>query len=745
MPTLARSTARADARPTAHGDAGVDRVDPAAGRADERAGHDHGRSARVDTRRGARSPGRAATRGLAAVVIAVTAALGGVLAGAGAAAAEEPQNLTDEVTDLAGVLTPEQLDEATQAVDALADATPYQLFVVLVRSFDDLDPADWADRTAVASGLGRDDILLAVAVDDRRYQVSVDGEIAFTDDQLAEVESGRIEPALRDDDWAGAITAAAAGYEAEAGTTSGGDSGEGGEGGEGDGADDRPAASPGTVGAVLAGIAVVGVGGVVAVRLVRRRRAARALEAELDALDARAASALVAVDEAVATSAQELGFAEAQLGAAATAPFATALDEARARLADAFAARQRLDDTQPEAPDERRALLQQILDTCAGVDAVLDAQQADFERLRDTHARAPQTLADADQEAARLDARSAQVAATLTDLTVRYAPAALAGVARNVEEARAGLDHVRATVRRGVDVLESDRPAAVAAAQDATRAVAHVGALLDAVDTAARELAAAPESLRQAVADLDADLVDAARLGAADPAVGPAADRARAALVATRAADAGRDPLRALDAVRSAERALDGLLAPLREAEAARARAVARLPQARVELDAALAAATSTIDAHRSTVLSTARTRIAEARRHAQRAAEWPADDPVGALANVETATRLAVDAREAALADVASARAEQSWSGSWGTSGSRSGGFGGSGGWGDLLLGGSGGSGGSGGGWSGGSSRRRSSSRSSFSSSRSRSSTRSSSRRSSSSGRSRRGGGGRF
>ena len=50
----------------------------------------------------------------------------------------------------------------------------------------------------------------------------------------------------------------------------------------------------------------------------------------LDELSRRAGAALVATDDAVDTSAQELGFATAEFGDEATAPFAQALERARA-------------------------------------------------------------------------------------------------------------------------------------------------------------------------------------------------------------------------------------------------------------------------------------------------------------------------------------------------------------------------------------------------------------------------------
>ncbi|MFX4944854.1 hypothetical protein ABTB59_18915, partial [Acinetobacter baumannii] len=67
-----------------------------------------------------------------------------------------------------------------------------------------------------------------------------------------------------------------------------------------------------------------------------------------DELEAAVAEALVVVDDALQTSDQEVGFAEAQFGDAAAADFRRTVEEGRTTLREAFALRQRLDDAEPE-------------------------------------------------------------------------------------------------------------------------------------------------------------------------------------------------------------------------------------------------------------------------------------------------------------------------------------------------------------------------------------------------------------
>ncbi|WP_395640101.1 TPM domain-containing protein [Pseudolysinimonas sp.] len=85
--------------------------------------------------------------------------------------ADEPVDLgASPVLDAAGVL-----DDATveAAIDDTFARTGVSLFVVVVETFESPTNADdWATRTAERNGLGVDDVLLAIAVDDRTYSLS---------------------------------------------------------------------------------------------------------------------------------------------------------------------------------------------------------------------------------------------------------------------------------------------------------------------------------------------------------------------------------------------------------------------------------------------------------------------------------------------------------------------------------------------------------------------------------------------
>ena len=121
-------------------------------------------------------------------------------------------------------------------------------------------------------------------------------------------------------------------------------------------------------------------------------------------LDRRSASALVAIDDAVKASDEELGFAQAQFGPDATGEFETVLADAKAQVTEAFRLRQTLDDNVPDTEPQVRETATRILRTCAAVSAMLDAQKAGFDHLRDLEAHVEQALESHARSAAALRA-----------------------------------------------------------------------------------------------------------------------------------------------------------------------------------------------------------------------------------------------------------------------------------------------------------------------------------------------------
>jgi uncharacterized membrane protein YgcG len=103
-------------------------------------------------------------------LIAVLAPLAAVvLLGGGPALAEPPFDVPEQVTDRAGVLVGDE-SAVEAAVAELQAEDQVQLFVVYVDSFDGVEPDAWVGETAELSGFGGNDVLFAVAVEDRLYE-----------------------------------------------------------------------------------------------------------------------------------------------------------------------------------------------------------------------------------------------------------------------------------------------------------------------------------------------------------------------------------------------------------------------------------------------------------------------------------------------------------------------------------------------------------------------------------------------
>ncbi|APU44584.1 fibrillarin [Streptomyces sp. TN58] len=638
------------------------------------------------------------------------------------ARAEDPVALSQQgqITDLVGALGDRE-PAVTAALDELYDDRRIQLFVAYVRDFSGRSAQSWADATAQRNGLGRDDVLLAVATGARQYAYSADVDSGFTEAQLAEVARTAIEPPLRQNDWAGAAIGAANGYDAVLGgqpvpapTITPGPPDPGG-GSEGGGAGD-----------FVLPVVAVGAAGALGVYAYRRRKRGEAAAGgrgtttgpgwpegapdrlPLPELDGRAKSLLVETDDAVRTSAEELGFAVAEFGEEAAAPFTAAVEYAEGELTRAFRLRQQLDDAYPEDDAARRRMLDEIVARCTEANRRLDAQAADFDRLRDLERNAPQALAAVEERYLELTGRTTTAEATLTALARRYADSASAPVSSNPEQAKDRLLFAATSLglaHAAVDAGENGT--AAVHVRSAEGAVGQAATLMDAVERRAQELAEAAGKLPGALTETEADLADARGLltgtaeGASTADLRGRIGRAESVLAVVRQEEAaGRyDPIDVLRRVEEADAALDEALAGVRERESGRQRAAALLDQAMLAARSAAGAATDYITTTRGAVGSQARTRLAEAGRRLERAAALAERDPSEALAQAQQADALARQAQQLAEQDV---RAYQDP-----FAGRRGGGQGGAvlGGiiLGEILRGGFGGGGGRGGGGFGG------------------------------------------
>ncbi len=369
---------------------------------------------------------------------------------------------------------------------------------------------------------------------------------------------------------------------------------------------------------------------------------------ELVAQDAdlarRARTVLVAADERIRVTTDELAFAEAELGTGPTKDLRDALAAVRHHLGEAFQLHQLNHDEIPDTPEELRTRNARIVQLCEWAEELLDdrteALAAPIARAR----RAPEIVANVRADAARLRDRLPYARDTLTRLSARYAPEALHQVAANPAEAEQLLgfaEHSAGIAERRREA--GQREQANLALEATTESVRRAEALIDAVENYEIEALKAESTLAAIIEDSRGDLV-AARDVRQTPAVTEAAASLTAALAALPAAGVNTDPFAHLTRLREANTALDAAIAAERERAARPVISPEQVRHAIDDADRQLAIARDVIAGHRGWIGADARTRVAEAER-----TRSDLDEFLGQRASLGT-TPVPEDQREEAL-----------------------------------------------------------------------------------------------
>jgi len=595
----------------------------------------------------------------------------GGLAPAAPAFAGDPVSLDGRyIVDESGVIGSDQA-RVQDAIDVLASQRGVNLFVVYTDSFT--NPSDrqaWASEVAQINQFGTNDVLLAVATDDRVYQLSVDSDFPLSDSQLTTIENDDIVPALRNDDWAGAAIGAAQGLDRELGS--------------GGGKTDSALVGVGGFIWLIAILIIVVVAVLLAVFLIRRRRkidagvnktAAEAGPTQKE-LDQKVGAVLIDLDDAVTTSTQELGFAVAQFGAEATRSFSTVLDEVKASLSQAFTLKQKLDDAVPDTDEERRAWSEQIIAICDQAADRLDDQAEAFTALRDVERDPAPALETAKSELAALAGSGTDARERLVRLSQNYDAPALLTVSGSVEQA----DSLRTFAENELGaasaaITAGDSAQAALRIRNARQAVAQAQTVTAAIATLEQDLAEAGNALAATLADADQDLAEVQRLQSTGSPVAAGLTPLAAALgveVQRARTLGGRDPLNAKVALDKADAPLDQALASVRGEQERVARLTAQRDRAITTAQSEIQAAQSYLETRRGAVGADARTRLSEAQRHLDLALSIASSDPETSLREATSASQLAARASASAQQDVSWA---QSGSGSMPTSGGGGGG----------------------------------------------------------------------
>ena len=594
----------------------------------------------------------------------------------GLVAAATPQ-LTGQVTDQTGVLGSDTT-KMQAALDVLQNGENVQLWVVFVPTTDGATAPAFARTTFEANGLGGNDMILLVAVNDHRYgwwEVQATGLPAAQIDSLL---SARLDSSFKAGDYAGGVASFAAGLgdaiksakvpaskpAADATSPAAGTTGISGSG------------DSGTSSILWALIAVILIGGglvFVYLFLITRRNnhlSAEESDKRTGDLARQANQMLLATDDALHEAGQDVGFAQAEFSDEDVAPYAKAIAAAQDELRLAFGVRQRLDDSIPEDQPTKERMYGEIIAHCTAAKTAVDTEAKRLAELRDLEKSAPQALAALPGAVAALQAREPAIRTAQKTLS-EYAPSSWEAVKGNAEEADKRGHFAEQQIAAGNAALAATPPSANAAAhaaRAAQEAVAQANQLLDAVEQKAAALKKAGASLADEIAAVEAELAAANRTaqGAAGGttngtavsagATGGAADLARAEslLVAakTQAGATAPDTIAALKAVQTAHATADTALAGIRDEATAAARTRATFDAAHASAQSSIRQAQDFIATRRNGVGTEARTRLAESQRHFGQAEALAATDVASATSEAMTAGSMADQAYGLASSD---------------------------------------------------------------------------------------------
>ncbi|GAA3038786.1 hypothetical protein [Microbacterium dextranolyticum] len=408
------------------------------------------------------------------------------------------------------------------------------------------------------------------------------------------------------------------------------------------------------------------------------RKQERTQRAHEDAeLGRRADAALVAVDERLRTTGDELMFAELELGRDATRDLRDALDAVRTHLGEAFQLNQLNHDEIPDTPEELRTRHARIVQLCDWAEDLLDDRLQALAEPVARARRAPEIIDGIRAQVERDAARIPRVEAVLARLSERYSPDAMRKIAGNTREASQLLEFAS----HGSDVSTSRRESgqreqANLALETAIEASRRATTLLDAVDSFEIEALRAESTLDAIIDDSRQDLA-AAREFRSVPAVTEATIALERELDALAPAGTKPDPFTELTRLRAANAALDAAVAKARERAARPVPPEAHVRHAIDDADRQLGVARTVISGHRGWIGADARTRLAEAERlridlGTLAATPIEEDDREQALADARRCGQLAAEALHLAQRDIDSSRPDD---GGWGGPGQGGGG----------------------------------------------------------------------
>lgn len=510
--------------------------------------------------------------------------------------ATSPVTTSGIVTDPGGWLS----DSDRSAIETAARTARTKgitIDVVVVPDFSGQKPDAWCKASATASSSKDSDILYAIAYNERSdVFCSKKAPVSQTvlDNAQRQAEATLTSNPLTASDTAiGAqtfINSVVSGYQSPPST-----------GSSSSRSSSSRTSSPGS-GSMLVMLIIVG-GGVIALLVhnnSRRSRGAGTAQTPAQAANMPGMSVaetvtlanrqLLSADEQVRSAADELDFARAQFGIAATDEFARTLEAARAAVARGFERQKQMEDATGNA--EKRSMASAIMRDLGENMNPLSAVQAAFEQRRSEQATLPSRITEASERLVEQRGDLERATAELAAIAGIYPAQMLTSLQDNPEQAHALLETAASAIEAAKQAVDTDRALAESTLDTAHRALMMAKHQTDAIFSAKSDLDAIRDRLGAAIGSISADLADVTSLRAEPAVFDPLVADARAAIAEGQAALMNNgDPLAALEHLRTSEANIDAALAPLRSqhenAEKARANAQAQISLAETAFERA--------------------------------------------------------------------------------------------------------------------------------------------------------------
>ena len=510
--------------------------------------------------------------------------------------ATSPVTTSGIVTDPGGWLS----DSDRSAIETAARTARTKgitIDVVVVPDFSGQKPDAWCKASATASSSKDSDILYAIAYNERSdVFCSKKAPVSQTvlDNAQRQAEATLTSNPLTASDTAiGAqtfINSVVSGYQSPSST-----------GSSSSRSSSSRTSSPGS-GSMLVMLIIVG-GGVIALLVhnnSRRSRGAGTAQTPAQAANMPGMSVaetvtlanrqLLSADEQVRSAADELDFARAQFGIAATDEFARTLEAARAAVARGFERQKQMEDATGDA--EKRSMASAIMRDLGENMNPLSAVQAAFEQRRAEQATLPSRITEASERLVEQRGDLERATAELAAIAGIYPAQMLTSLQDNPEQAHALLETAASAIEAAKQAVDTDRALAESTLDTAHRALMMAKHQTDAIFSAKSDLDAIRDRLGAAIGSISADLADVTSLRAEPTVFDPLVADARAAIAEGQAALMNNgDPLAALEHLRTSEANIDAALAPLRSqrenAEKARANAQAQISLAETAFERA--------------------------------------------------------------------------------------------------------------------------------------------------------------